>query len=77
MFPLYLKPIFPGTLASSVLQDEQFIQVLKEQMDRGKRQVGFFLTKEEMKSNAPVDPVKSLSDVHPIGMLGKERKKQR
>jgi ATP-dependent Lon protease len=72
VFPLYMKPLFPGTLSTTLVQDDAFAHALKAQTDKGNRLVGLFLTKNVPDPTAGVvaQSVGSLEDIHSIGLLG-------
>lgn len=71
VFPLWQKPLFPGTLSTTIVQDEGFYASLREQTEKGKRFVGLFLTKKEAQSGVPVGhSISDLSEIHSIGLLG-------
>jgi ATP-dependent Lon protease len=72
VFPLYQKPLFPGTLSTTIVQDEAFASHLKAQTEKGNRLVGMFLTKKlpESPGLAPALSVSTLDEIHPIGLLG-------
>ena len=61
--------MFPGTLSTSLVQDEGFAAALKEQTAQGNRFVGLFLTKQDSATSS-VRSITRLDEIRPIGLLG-------
>eukprot|EP01091_Cochliopodium_minus_P001797 TRINITY_DN1176_c0_g2_i1.p1 TRINITY_DN1176_c0_g2~~TRINITY_DN1176_c0_g2_i1.p1 ORF type:complete len:995 (-),score=381.50 TRINITY_DN1176_c0_g2_i1:41-3025(-) len=70
IFPLYERPLFPGTLTSCYVQDKSFLDSLSERLARGERYVGLFLVKESEKVDTNMPNITSLDQIHQIGTLG-------
>lgn len=72
VFPLWVKPVFPGTLSTSLVQDQGFGAALRSQCQAGNRFVGMFLTRQPAPSGGggPARSVARLDEIHPIGLLG-------
>ena len=70
VFPLYEKPVFPGTVTTCYIQDKAFIKTLVERFHRKEKYVGLFYVKEEAKEESSMPNITSTNQLHQIGVLG-------
>ena len=70
VFPLYERPLFPGTLTSCYVEDKGLLESLSERVSKGERYVGLFLVKESEKKDNKMPNITNFDQIHQFGTLG-------
>jgi len=72
LFPLVEKPFFPGTLGTTIIRDPHFVQLLRMVARTSTPPlIGMFFVKDHSAyRRGDVPKIKSLADIHEVGVLG-------